>query len=355
MAKNTFQIDRERDRVEEFARLLAQADPCGESTSADNRFRKETASEGHHERPGKPPAPRLPADLNARKQKCEFGEYCDDDRAFAVDHPPFAAQKEYPREAPRARRMRDLVMAVVGLAMLGTAGTFGYREMFGGSVQPISPPTITASFEPHKIGSTSDAPQAKNAGQTGKVGADITGSIVKLVSHEEEPVTIKPPKLASRNSPRRPAALNQAMPHLAAGADPREPAATVAVTSRSVGQAGEAHVLTTASRAHVAAVSIAPVEANHPAAITPRVTGSGFAVQVTSERNESNAQAALAALQAKHANQLGGRQLIIRHADLGAKGTYYRVLVRPFASVEEAAALCSRLKAAGDNCIVQRN
>jgi cell division septation protein DedD len=50
-----------------------------------------------------------------------------------------------------------------------------------------------------------------------------------------------------------------------------------------------------------------------------------------------------------------GRQLIIRHADLGAKGTYYRVLVSPFASVEEAAALCSRLKAAGDNCIVQRN
>ena len=105
------------------ARLIAQADPPGERAAADNRFRKETASEGHHERPRKPPAPRLPADLNARKRKCEFGEYCDDDRAFAVDHPPFAAQKEYPREAARARRMRDLVMAVVGLAMLGTAGT----------------------------------------------------------------------------------------------------------------------------------------------------------------------------------------------------------------------------------------
>ena len=347
MAKNTFQIDRERDRVEEFARLLAQADPCGESTSADNRFRKETASEGYHERPGQPPA-------NGSKQECEFGEYCDDDRAFAVDHPPFAAQKEYPREAPRARRMRDLVMAVAGLAMLGTAGTFGYREMFGGSVQSISPPTITATIEPHKIGSASDASQAKNGGQTSKVGADITGSIVKLVSREEEPVTIRPPKSAPRNSPRRPAAPNQAMPHVAAGADPRKPAATVAVTSQSVGQPGEAHS-TTASRAHVAAVSIAPVEANNPAAVTPRVTGSGFAVQVTSERNESNAQAALAALQAKHANQLNGRQLIIRHADLGAKGTYYRVLVSPFASVEEAAALCSRLKAAGDNCIVQRN
>ena len=358
MAKNKFQIDRERDRVEELARLIAQADPYGESTPADNRFREETASEGYDERPGLPPVPQLPADLNARKQECEFGEHRDDDRAYAVDNQPCAAQKEYAREAPRARRTRGSVMAVVGLAMLGAVGAFGYREMFGGSVLPTSPPTITASTEPHKIRSASDAPQAKNGGKASKVGADITGSIEKLVSREEKPVTIEPPKSAPRSSPPRvgvPAAPNQAMPHLAAGADPRGPAGSVAVTSQGAGQPDGAHLPTAASRAQVAAVSIAPAEANSPAAVTPRVTGSGYAVQVTSERDESNAQAALAALQAKHANQLGGRQLIIRRADLGAKGTYYRVLVSPFASVEEAAGLCSRFKAAGGNCIVQRN
>jgi SPOR domain len=350
MAKNKFQIDRERDRVEELARLIAQSDPRGKSTAADHRFREETASEGYDERPGLPPAPHLPADLNAREQELEFGEYRDDDRAYAVDHQPCAAQKEYP-----ARRTRGSVMAVVGLAMLGTAGAFGYREMFGGSVLPTSPPTITASIEPHKIGSTSDAPQTKNGGQTSKVGADITGSIVKLVSREEQPVTIEPPKSAPRSSPRRvsvPVTPNQAVPHLAAGPDPRGPAA---LTSQGAGQRGEAPVPTAASRAHVASVSIAPAEANSPAAVTPRVIGSGYAVQVTSERNESNAQAALAALQTKHANQLSGRQLIIRRADLGAKGTYYRVLVSPFPSAEEAAGLCGRLKAAGGNCIIQRN
>jgi hypothetical protein len=60
-------------RVEELARLVAQADPCGESTPADNRFREET-----DEQPGPPPAPLLPADLNARKQECEFGDYRDE-------------------------------------------------------------------------------------------------------------------------------------------------------------------------------------------------------------------------------------------------------------------------------------
>jgi cell division septation protein DedD len=87
--------------------------------------------------------------------------------------------------------------------------------------------------------------------------------------------------------------------------------------------------------------------AAHPSA-------AGYAVQLTSQRSEAEAQAAFRALQAKFPSQLSGREPIIRRADL-AKGTYYRALVGPFASAEEAAGLCSGLKAAGGNCIVQRN
>ena len=83
--------------------------------------------------------------------------------------------------------------------------------------------------------------------------------------------------------------------------------------------------------------------------------GGGYAVQVTSERSEAEAESAFHALQAKYPNQLGGREPIVRRADLGAKGTYYRALVGPFASIEQAAGVCRSLKAAGGNCIVQRN
>ena len=58
---------------------------------------------------------------------------------------------------------------------------------------------------------------------------------------------------------------------------------------------------------------------------------------------------------ARFPNQLGGREAMIRRADLGAKGTFYRAMVGPFASSEQAAELCSGLKAAGGSCIVQRN
>jgi len=104
-----------------------------------------------------------------------------------------------------------------------------------------------------------------------------------------------------------------------------------------------------------AAAPLALGNANSAAPAAPSVSRGGYAVQVTSERSESNAQAALQALQAKYPNQLSGRQPIIRRADLGAKGIYYRVLVGPFASAEEAAGLCSKLRAAGGNCIVQTN
>ena len=368
MANNKFRSGRERDPIAELARLIAQADPYGESAAPDNRFRQETASEGHDEPPGLPPAPQLPADVHAPEQAHELDEYRHDDEAYDADDQPYASDEEYQTEVPRVRRRGlALVMAMTGLALLGTAGAFGYREMFGGSVIATPPPIITASNEPNKIAPASGEPQAKNSGNARQDGADTTGSIEKLVSREEQPATIEPPKAAPRS--RRPAWARRprlrrllpvsryrtkSMPHVVAAADPAGPPPN-AVTSQRAGQSGAADGTAAANRAHLAAAPIAPAEANSAAAVTPPVLGSGYAVQVTSERSESGAQAAFRALQAKYPNQLSGRQPIIRRADLGAAGIYYRALVGPFASAEKAAKLCSGLKAAGGDCIIQKN
>jgi len=78
-------------------------------------------------------------------------------------------------------------------------------------------------------------------------------------------------------------------------------------------------------------------------------------VQVSSQRSEAEAQAAFRDLQAKYPSQLGSRQAVIHKVDLGAKGTYYRAMIGPFANSSEAGELCSSLKAAGGQCLVQRN
>jgi len=107
-----------------------------------------------------------------------------------------------------------------------------------------------------------------------------------------------------------------------------------------------------------------PAPPTQTAAVAPQSTapasaasngGSGSFVQVSSQRSEAEAQAAFRGLQAKFPTQLGSRELLVHKADLGAKGTYYRAMVGPFANPAEAAELCSGLKAAGGQCLVQRN
>src|SRR5262249_23463335 len=137
-------------------------------------------------------------------------------------------------------------------------------------------------------------------------------------------------------------------------ADPAGPPPN-AVTLQRASQSAAADGTAEPNRAHLAAVPIASAEANSTAVATPPVLGSGYAVQVTSERSESGAQASFRALQATYPNQLRGRQAIMRRADLGAGDIYYRALVGPFASVEKAAKLCSGLKAAGGNCVILKN
>ena len=78
-------------------------------------------------------------------------------------------------------------------------------------------------------------------------------------------------------------------------------------------------------------------------------------VQISSQRSEADAQASYRAMQSKFPNVLGSRSASIRRADLGEKGIYYRALVGPFAAAEEAGQLCSSLRSAGGQCVVQRN
>ena len=96
----------------------------------------------------------------------------------------------------------------------------------------------------------------------------------------------------------------------------------------------------------------APAAAAEPA---PAAAGGGYSVQVSSQRSETDAQAAYRGLQAKYPAQLGSRTATVRQVDLGDKGIYFRTLVGPYGSAEEAAQMCTSLKAAGGSCLVQRN
>jgi hypothetical protein len=322
-------------------------------------------------------------------------------------------------ETPRRRSGLVLVMAVLGLAVIGTAGAFGYRAMFGGAVLPQLPPIIKANGGPNKIVPT-DAPAA-NPGQPGAAGAppaehlapppeqpvDLAKTAPRVVStipvgpgaNPAPPIAPVPPPpapappAAVAPTPPAPAVAAPVPPPPAqASAEPKKvhtvqihadqptgnaaPAAPPPRRQASVpsappprgnaplsivpGGGGDAAPEPAPPRSHAAAPAVhAPltVASAGPATATEARAsgGGGYDVQVSSQRSEAEAKASFHALQAKFPKELGGREPIVRRADLGDKGIYYRALVGPFASMEEAAGLCSSLKAAGGNCLIQRN
>jgi hypothetical protein len=84
------------------------------------------------------------------------------------------------------------------------------------------------------------------------------------------------------------------------------------------------------------------------------VTG-GYLVQVSSKLSEIDAMTSYQELQDKFPAVLGSRSPVIKRADLGEKGVYYRAMVGPFGTPDEASQFCGSLITAGGRCVVQRN
>jgi len=75
---------------------------------------------------------------------------------------------------------------------------------------------------------------------------------------------------------------------------------------------------------------------------------------VSPQRSASQAEQALDGLKQRFPSLLGEQRTDIQRADLGEKGTYYRVRIGPMTRRADAVRLCERLKAAGGSCFVTR-
>ena len=98
-------------------------------------------------------------------------------------------EEEYYEEAPPPRR-RFAVMAIAGvcaLAIMGTAGAFGYRALFGSSTANQPPPVIKADAGPTKVVPASAGKDAQSSKLTTE-RVNERGQSEKLVSREEQPI-----------------------------------------------------------------------------------------------------------------------------------------------------------------------
>jgi cell division septation protein DedD len=194
------------------------------------------------------------------------------------------------------------------------------------SVAPSGPPPVNAgngtmpNAEPRKIRTSSVR------------GDQPDGAAVPATS--PQPSAAKPAARASRNAPVPPAAAN----------------ANASTASSPLSLSPQAAQTAPAADARTRVATNTPVQTAPSSG-----GGGGYLVQVSSQKNEAEAQASYRVLQGKYPSVLGSRSPVIKRADLGDKGVYYRAMVGPFGSREEALQLCGSLETAGGKCVVQRN
>ncbi len=308
-------------------------------------------------------------------------------------------QQGYDEEAAeRVRPKRGGMMTVVvvaALAVVGTAGAYTYRTWHG-SPRNGEAPIIKADPGPNKV-----VPPTQSADGSSKPIQDRVATAPgseRIVSREEQPVdpnTVKtgprvvfPPLTQNPNpnpggvtAPVIPASRQApgATATSLVGDEPRRvrtlairpdqadagPAAAAPIARQPVAaptRAPAPATTATTSPPANAPMSLSPGAAptrtasNNPAAAAPAAASTGgYVVQISSQRSEADAQASYRALQGKFPSVLGSRAPLIRRADLGEKGIYYRAMVGPFGTPDEASQFCGSLKTAGGQCVVQRN
>ena len=343
----------------------------------------------------------------------EHGHGHESDAYYEDDVPLAPHEDAMYDDAPRPRRHGGLAAAIalIGCAMLGTVAAYGYRSYYSHPDPAHTPPVITAdNSTPNKI-----VPTVAVDRQSNKVLQDRLATATKeqLVSKQEEPVALK--ELGTHAAPRvvlpAPVAPVQGAPSQtgsttpqpttsATGAGSNEPKRIRTLTIRPDGSdvsgrpvaapppssyqspagANTRQITPPAPRATAPArngtgpISLEPqaspsesgaapaprsrtaLAPSPPTRDAPEASSSGgFVVQLSSQKSEADARSSFRSLQAKFPNELGDRQPIIRRADLGSKGTYYRTMVGPFSSAQEANKFCTGYKSAGGQCVVPGN
>jgi hypothetical protein len=327
-------------------------------------------------------------------------------REAAYPDDPYAYQDGYEEEAEPARKRAGgllTVAAVLALAVVGTGAAFAYRTYLGGP-KSGDPPIIKADNTPTKVVPAPADPASKTPDRM-----PIGDGSEKIVPREEKPVDVNAnggaprvvfPPLAPNANPPPPASVATAAPPPPAGvptngtlpsseprkiktlsvrgdqadagpapapvpAAPAKPAKSASATPRSappsatggnapLSLAPDAQASAPAPERRVATLQPPPGAPNAPT--NPATTaGGGYLVQVSSQKSESDAQASYKALQGRYPAVLGSHAPLIKRADLGDKGVFYRAMVGPFSTPEEASQFCGNLKTAGGQCVVQRN
>jgi len=157
-------------------------------------------------------------------------------------------------------------------------------------------------------------------------------------------------------SPAAPAAMQSA------ASSPVVPARPPAVAPAAAAVSGPPQsAVSPPAPAETPAAKPAEIAAAKPAAAPPAAApaaadaaAGGFALQIGAYKSQAEADTAWNLYKSKHAALVSSYSPDTVKADLGPKGTWYRLRIGPFSNRADAAALCEKLKADGGTCFLAK-
>ena len=242
----------------------------------------------------------------------------------------------YSEGVARGRSEIPVVTAEAGPARVAPANPGGASTPYKGFKiyeQPAPPDDETAqSVSPRTPAETKPAPAP--------VAAPKPAPAAKVEAPPAKPAA-PPVKVAEAPAPKpAPAAKVPAPEPKAASPAVVQPSAPLAPASAPPKQL--------AANAPPAPAPVAQNVAQTPAAAAP----GAYVLQNGAYKSQGEADAAWNSYKAKHAALLAGYSPNVVRADLGDKGTWYRLRIAGFSSKDVASALCDRLKADGGGCFL---
>jgi len=386
---------------EQFAEEDAAQDYGGHAAQGEPGRQLQPFDAGYDQPPQIPLGSPQPA--HGQSQDFYEGERLDAD--FLDETQIVAAQGDAAKDGSTLRS-RSAVMvgaALLGAIALGGALAFAYKQS-GGGLGSEPPPLVQADSSPVKA--VPDQPGGKEFPHKNKLiydrlqNADEPQS-ERLVPRQED---VAVPALPGA-SPAEPAAVattdaapptTQAVPGavpVAAVSDPSAPdggprkVRTMVVRPDGSVEAAAAPPAAAAAAPQAAAANpqaAPPAPAPAPANAAPQQTASvpapeakpeppaqqtaaaapepkpaapakpkEYLVQVASKKDQTDALASFADMQQKYPTLLADYRPIVQRANLGAKGTWYRLRIGPVADKTAASKLCSQLKSQGlPDCLV---
>ena len=171
------------------------------------------------------------------------------------------------------------------------------------------------------------------------------------------PATVAPPAASAAAPAPAPAKVAAAAPAPKPVAPAPKPAALPAQQAAPIGPATAPPRALNAQPATAVAKPVAPpatpvAKPATPIAAQPAAAGGSVVLQIGAYKSQADANTAWTIYKSKHDALLSGYSPDVQQADLGEKGTWYRLRIAGFPSRDVASALCDRLKADGGTCFL---